>query len=168
MAARVDTKTLGDDDLMTIAATGRVDGELLVDPVTGRISDTARTRLNGVEVDDKFRVKTRNYTDEQVNRWDRGVDWMMSHLMTKPTNFLSRSPSYRQFYWRRVEEIASATDDATRIKLAEAARHANLEDVYKRILRMDSSVPEPTVLRKRIVEVVNESQPAWDDGPTLF
>ncbi|MCP3879700.1 MAG: hypothetical protein GY701_15115, partial [Sulfitobacter sp.] len=29
-------------------------------------------------------------------------------------------------------------------------------------------VPEPTVLRKRIVEVVNESQPAWDDGPTLF
>ncbi len=148
VAARVDTKTLGDDGLMTVAATGRMDGELLVDPVTGRISDTARRGLGRVEVDDSFRVKTRNYTDEDVAGWDKVVDWTMSHLMTRPTNYLSRSPSFRQFYWRRVEEIASATDPATRRALADAAENANLPDVAARIRRRQSSVPlDSTVVR---------------------
>jgi len=36
---------------------------------------------------------------------DKAVNFLFANLMAKPTNFLSRSPAFKQFYWRRVANM---------------------------------------------------------------
>lgn len=57
--------------------------------------------------------------------WDAAVEWLFSKLMSHPTNALSRSPAFRQFYWDRVADLVPYADEATRaatVRAAEAAR----------------------------------------------
>lgn len=58
--------------------------------------------------------------------FDRFVDMAFDHLMSKPTNFLSRSPTFRQKYWQRVSELAGFADEATQRALIEAANEAGI------------------------------------------
>lgn len=62
---------------------------------------------------------------EGVNaRLDQAATWLFDHLMTRPTNYLSRSQAFRQFYWQRIEEMVPYMDEATRAK---ALRNAAAE-----------------------------------------
>lgn len=45
--------------------------------------------------------------------FDKAVDNMFNMLMSRPSNYLSRSPAFRQFYWKRVTEMMPALDEAT-------------------------------------------------------
>jgi len=60
---------------------------------------------------------------------DRTVSWLFSHLMSKPTNYLSRSPAFRQYYWRRVEELIPYMDSAQRAKMVRNADAALSVDI---------------------------------------
>jgi hypothetical protein len=61
-----------------------------------------------------------------VNKMDKGIDAMMSMFMSKPTDALSRSPAFRQFYWARATEMAAYLDDGDRAKFLANAEKANL------------------------------------------
>ena len=61
-----------------------------------------------------------------IRRWDEGVNVMMQMLMGKPTDYLSRSPAFRQFYWQRAAEMASHLGEEDRKAFILAAENANL------------------------------------------
>ena len=61
-----------------------------------------------------------------VSRWDRGISGMMQMLMSKPTDYLSRSPAFRQFYWARASEMAANLNQADRTRFLASADKANL------------------------------------------
>ena len=59
---------------------------------------------------------------EQFKLWDRAVTQMFSYLNSRPTNYLSRSPVFRETYWTRVADyLHVATDDAAEKILRQAA-----------------------------------------------
>ncbi|MFH2072369.1 MAG: hypothetical protein ABIJ75_05900 [Actinomycetota bacterium] len=67
-------------------------------------------------------------------KWKEIIDRMFTVFMSKPTNTLSRSPAFKQFYWQRAEELLPFVDDVTRRQILAAARKANLQrPVLKRI-----------------------------------
>lgn len=42
---------------------------------------------------------------DQRGSWDKITDWLFDHLMGQPTDTLSRSPAFEQFYWRRMARL---------------------------------------------------------------
>jgi len=62
----------------------------------------------------------------QGNIYDRAVEVLFSSLMSKPTNYLSRSPAFRQFYWERIEALAPRMTDAALARAVKAAKAAKL------------------------------------------
>jgi hypothetical protein len=65
---------------------------------------------------------------QKIGRIDEGVNLMFQMLMSKPTDFLSRSPAFRQFYWQRAGEMASFLDEADRARLLTSAEKARVLD----------------------------------------
>lgn len=65
-----------------------------------------------------------------------GVNWMFAQLMARPSNYLSRSPVFRQAYWGRVTESMHLMDDAGRQAAIAAAKEAKLSRAV--IDRMES------------------------------
>ena len=51
---------------------------------------------------------------ELVGTWDKITNFGFDWLMTKPTNYLSRSPAFAAYYWRRIGEMSMYMDDATK------------------------------------------------------
>ncbi len=71
-------------------------------------------------------VKVSGPGSRTAARLDRAVERGFEGLMSRPTNWLSRSPTFRQKYWQRVEElIGSATGEVQR-EAVKAARAANV------------------------------------------
>lgn len=58
---------------------------------------------------------------------DRFLQGLFTHLMAKPSDYLSRSPAFRQYYWQRGEELMAHGDDAARAQMLDTARRANLD-----------------------------------------
>lgn len=65
---------------------------------------------------------------------NRLVDMGFDTLMSKPTNWLSRSPTFRQKYWQRVKETIGFADEATQHAIIRAAGDANMGDDFLREL----------------------------------
>lgn len=85
-------------------------------------------------------------------QWDKAVSTMFQWLMSKPTNYLSRSPAFRQFYWRKIGELlplATAEDQATMLMRAKEAGigRDSLRAWIKRIVRGDEDVADEDVVR---------------------
>lgn len=59
-------------------------------------------------------------------RIEPAVDAMFNALMSRPTNFLSRSPAFREYYWQRLEELMPSLDPAAQANVLATAREANL------------------------------------------
>lgn len=57
---------------------------------------------------------------------DHAVDSLFSTLMSKPTNYLSRSTAFRQMYYRRVGELIPFMDTTAQRAAIEAAEKAGL------------------------------------------
>lgn len=66
---------------------------------------------------------------EQDSAWERGIEIMFDTLMSQPTNKLSRSPAFRQFYWSRIRELSPWMDNSVRAKMVKAAKENNLTDI---------------------------------------
>ena len=63
---------------------------------------------------------------ERINSYDAAIERLFTIVMSAPTNRLSRSPAFRQFYWRFIEENAAYFDDSLRKQLLKQGKKANL------------------------------------------
>jgi hypothetical protein len=109
----------------------------------------ARTMAHdGVKVDKKFV----NYLTEKpekplrvvgdeierepghANILDRAVRSAFSALMAKPSNYLSRSPMFKQKYWERIAELMPVADARTQALARGVAADANLPKALQRSL----------------------------------
>lgn len=110
---RLQIKTGGDPELLDLVATGEFGGHALIKKpgqVNSRVIDALdEKRLLGqgpqkVKGDLVLQAPT-DAASRFGQRLDRAVESMFNTLMTRPSNYLSRSPAFRQFYWKRVEEL---------------------------------------------------------------
>ena len=67
---------------------------------------------------------------ERINSYDAAIERLFTIVMSAPTNRLSRSPAFRQFYWRFIEENAAYFDDTLRKQLLRQGKKANLGKKY--------------------------------------
>lgn len=121
MVERLRAATNGDTRLMEAIATGRIDGVPLmreVAPKQFKPNPDAVRRVQalldeGPEVGpgyakgDRFmNPKSEDPSFAAFGRgYDAAVEKMFEYLMSKPTNYLSRSPAFKQFYWQRQAEL---------------------------------------------------------------
>lgn len=63
----------------------------------------------------------------QHKTFDDVIRWLFDTLMTKPTNYLSRSPAFRQYYWRRMGELLPFLSRADREVALRMAREAGVK-----------------------------------------
>ena len=125
---RIDHATGGDTDLYEAVRTGRFDG---TDMLAGTGMDSSLPgKLDGYydqfAPDTMIGVETRTLPrkDDIFARWDSAVDRLFGFLMTNRTNNLSRSPTFKQAYWKEVNRLmgtASADARATILANAEQA-----------------------------------------------
>lgn len=123
----VQYRTGSDPTLIEAIATGRIGGARI-----GKLNDKGRWNLSeellahmndvvGPEAIKGQRLTKAGGVAGLGEVWDNATGWMFSHLNTKPTNYLSRSPTFRQKYWGRIEEMLPYMDDGTRAKALESA-----------------------------------------------
>jgi hypothetical protein len=60
-------------------------------------------------------------------RLNNATERAFDALMSRPTNWLSRSPTFRQKYWQRVEELVGSADELTQHAMIRAAKDANVD-----------------------------------------
>ncbi len=140
MRQRIQTKTRGHAGLMKGIATGAYDttdatGKAVSIPIREGLDTNPRfvkalesiTDTHGPTVaTGKIAI---NAVEGNRSRYDQATEWGFNAFMSVPTNRLSRSPAFRQFYWKRVEEMAGSLDAASTEKAALAAERANLPKV---------------------------------------
>jgi len=59
---------------------------------------------------------------ERINKYDQVVESLFTAFMAVPTNRLSRSSAFRQYYWRFIEENGAYYDDALKSEIIEQAK----------------------------------------------
>lgn len=142
---RVRIKTGGDPDLMRVVATGKFGDERVFEPVALKrdgtrnhqkgtralLGDLARRAEDGIGPEKvKGQVILSGRLDagqRALAGYDRATDHAFSYLMTRPTNFLSRSPAFRQFYYRRTEELIGFMTREAQEAAITAAREAGVD-----------------------------------------
>ncbi len=134
IADRINLKTGKDAELRELVATGMIngkkaDGKAVKDLISLKAADDTVGLPANVKV---------SYQDPmRIERSNKTVNFLFDHLMTKPTNFLSRSPAFRQFYWTRVEELLPSMSREAQEAVLKAARGTNLE--RKRIGKLEKA-----------------------------
>lgn len=146
ISARIAAKTGGHADLLEVVRRGKLNGDNILQADGIRHADLAK-RLEAYLDSAPEAVKgpisvTIGATtgDVALNGWRRFTDSAFGWLMTRETNWLSRSPAFRQQYWQRVEELAEHADADSLAQLADAAREAGMGSRYARRLRGRSAV----------------------------
>lgn len=128
---RLRTKTAGNGDLAQAVATGqwadvplRAGDKINPDFVRklDEIRDLGPTRVKG-----DLNVYAPDARGEFGRRAEHAVNWMFEQLMVKPSNALSRSPTFRQAYWDRITELTPFMDEATQTAAIKAAAEAGLK-----------------------------------------
>ena len=69
---------------------------------------------------------------EDLNQWDQVIDALFDLLMSKPTDRLSRSPAFQQYYWRRMSQVIGELDPADQAK---ALKQMRAQGVTRRTVR---------------------------------
>ena len=142
---RVNIKTGGDPNLLSVVESGRFGDERVFEPVAvgkdgtrkhqkgtrALLGDLARRAEDGIGPE---KVKGQQLVHGRLtagNRalasYDRATDHAFSYLMTRPTNFLSRSPAFRQFYYQRAEELVGFMSREAQAAAITAAREAGVD-----------------------------------------
>ena len=124
----------GDLDLMRAIAAGKIGDETL--SFHGALDETDKVkrvdlsahRLQELYGDrmDILPQYTKVAKKAEGGKVNSAVDHMFDLLMSRPTNTLSRSPAFKQFYWRRIAEMMPYMDDATKAAALKAAREAGV------------------------------------------
>lgn len=112
---RIEGVTQGDTRVRSAIADGTLDGTSLK-PKNGRvdsgISDSL-ARLDGYQGPAKVRVREQIIHPKGSGRAEalaQAFDSAMWNLMPRPSNYLSRSPFFRQNYWDRISELGPSMD----------------------------------------------------------
>jgi len=80
--------------------------------------------------------------------WDQQVDRMFTLLMGRTTDYLSRAPAFRQYYWEEAQKLIPAATEETRTAIIRAAGEANLpRSSLRQMARAVSESPNGTALR---------------------
>lgn len=123
-------------ELVEAIATGRLGDQAI--SLTGMLDDTDKvTRISalgdvlrsqyGDQIGD-FPQWSKVAAPEDTKKLDRVVDHLFNILGSKPTNYLARSPAFKQFYYNRIGEMLPYVDSvATRDQLLAAARDAGVK-----------------------------------------
>lgn len=122
------------------------DETLRVALVTGKWEDVPLTKLReateeAIEKARRYQVEGKgpNYVkiqrhvtrqvgqrENDITKFREGVNWLFDALMTRPSNYLSRSPTFRQRYWEEVAQLAPALGPKARDRLLANLPGANL------------------------------------------
>lgn len=130
---RLSIKTADDSDLIAAVATGKLGDDTIVDSLG--VSKKLLDRLTSMADDDLgpqlakgdlMAHAKQGPASKALAAYDRTTTHMFTFLMGRPTNYLSRSPAFRQFYWQRAEELLPFMDEASRATALTAARDAGL------------------------------------------
>lgn len=129
IADRIATKTGQDPGLLEMLRTGMLDGESM--RVGEKINPSFIEKLDDMRDIGPTVVKGELFLadaarSELSQRLDHAVNWMFEQLMVKTSNELSRSTTFRQSYWQRIEELVPFMDEATQTAAITAAAEANL------------------------------------------
>lgn len=127
---RIDNATNGNTDLFDAVRTGRFQGDEMLTGTSmaaglpGRLDSFYDDYAPDMIVGDE--MKTLSPGSNVLAKWDSAVDRLFGFLMTDRTNNLSRSPTFKQEYWREAERILPMADEATRAAIVSEAKNANL------------------------------------------
>lgn len=128
---QLDRLTGRDSDLLSMIGTGKLGDDINIRQLGANRKLTQRLRdnyddaaPNYVPVEDTLVSSTPGSRTAQ--RLNDGVDRLFDTLMSKPTNFLSRSPAFRQMYWQRADELLEFAPRAVQEDIIRAARDANV------------------------------------------
>lgn len=129
---RINIKTGRDARLLDAVSTGRIDGESLFQPGTPFVSKEAAKKLEAyVDVlPDRVRgpqmVRARTGGREGFEGLSAATDTMMTHLMSKPANYLSRSPVFKQSYVDELIAMSPRLDPADKAAMLRGAETMGL------------------------------------------
>jgi hypothetical protein len=130
-------------ELRKAAATGRIAGVALTAGDSLEIHGNALKVLDDLKQMDAFQGPDAVIGStllkggmEEGSAYTRAVDWMFYQLADRPTRYLSKSPVFRQRYYKRMENLIGFMDPKAADDLIESARVANLRD--KDIARLAS------------------------------
>ncbi|MEE8373908.1 MAG: hypothetical protein V3R87_09325, partial [Dehalococcoidia bacterium] len=154
----------GNPDLIDIVGTGKFKGSDVRDVTTLRAWRKAagefETFFDGADMPTiNTKIAKELFEGGDPSRYDAFVDWAFHQLMARPTNFLSRSPAFRQFYWQNAEELQRfmSVDDSAQVM--RSAREANLsQDTLDRmqathinILNRPTAPADPLIIQRNLM-----------------
>jgi len=74
-----------------------------------------------------YLTRPRDLDEDKIRNMDDVVRSMFDFFMTKPTNKLSRSPAFKQYYWTKVAELMPWVNNDVRQQLLVRAKEAGIE-----------------------------------------
>lgn len=118
VSERIKVKTGGNTELLDAIRTGRLRGREMLQNDSLTLDRHMTKTLRGMLDDAPDAVVGREVVQNVAgmrgtisNQWDGVTDWVFGHLMTKPSDYLSRSPVFRQKYWQQIRNLAPYADD---------------------------------------------------------
>lgn len=119
-------KTANDPELRALVAYGTVAKDGDITPATRKsVTDLLQRKADSGKGPEMVRAHTTDVTPEHRNN---AIDHAFDILISKPSNYLSRSPAFRQYYWQRMGELMPTLNKADQATVLENARDANLGD----------------------------------------
>tara|TARA_R100001086_G_scaffold146309_1_gene77390 strand:- start:5811 stop:12191 length:6381 start_codon:yes stop_codon:yes gene_type:complete len=82
--------------------------------------------------------KTGTLSDVVIDKSVKATNALFDLFMSAPTNKLSRSPAFKQFYWRRVSESAKGLEPRALQKVIQQAKKAKVD---KKVIRQLEATP---------------------------
>lgn len=134
-----------EQDLLEAIATGRFDGSALKgynrkqkDAVlNGAFRDRLKTFGDSDRAPERVLYNANRFNQEERFSFlrDRIVSPFFTTLFGVPSDKLSRSPSFRRFYWLQMEQLVRSANDAAAVRLVENAKQAGLpQNLLNRII----------------------------------
>lgn len=130
-------RSSGDPRLRRAIATGEIDGvPMYLD--NGAVNPAFKTKVGEI-VDEgagPFAVTGSAYDPASLkDRWDDGVEKAFNFFMGNRTANLSRSPHFRQYYWKEAEQLAFTLKAEDQAKLLASMDAAELPEAMKAGIR---------------------------------
>jgi hypothetical protein len=135
---RAKTTAGGDQRILDAIATGQINGKPLTAVTAGGQRVPNRVAIKELQkvlnegagpqhVPGSRLVHVKDGAASDVIRmYDQAVETAFNTLMSRPTNFLSRSPAFQQFYWKRNAEMIPMMDPETQQQAIRVARETGL------------------------------------------
>lgn len=132
---RIHVKAAGAPELIDAMATGKL-GTIAIRDGGGRgvskdfvayLDDLAAKGLSPQAVKGDVVVSASRRADKARDAREGAVEWLFSVLMSKNTNYLSRSPAFRQSVWARTEELIPNMSTKAQAEVIANARKAKLD-----------------------------------------